>query len=164
MEKTCCFTGLRPQKLPFGFDESDERCIKLKKTLCAEIRGLIENEGVTRFISGLALGVDTFAAEAVLFLKRDFPEIKLEAAIPCEDQPALWGFRDRKRYYEIAKRCDVSTVLQKKYTDGCMQKRNRYMVENSDIVIAVWDGSSGGTESTVRYAEKLGRKILPIRP
>ena len=45
-----------------------------------------------------------------------------------------------------------------------MQKRNRYMVDNSDIVIAVWDGTPGGTENTVRYAEKLGRKILSFEP
>ena len=110
------------------------------------------------------MGVDTFAAEAVLLLKEEFPEIILEAAIPCEDQPAFWKTNDRKRYYKIAERCDISTVLQKRYTNGCMQKRNRYMVDNSDIVIAVWDGSSGGTELTVRYAEKTGKKILPILP
>lgn len=164
MEKTCCFTGHRPLKLPFGSDETDERCVKLKNTLYAKARELIENEGVTKFISGLALGVDTFAAEAVLLLKEEFPEIILEAAIPCEDQPAFWKTSDRTRYYKIAERCDISTVLQKKYTNGCMQKRNRYMVDNSDIVIAVWDGSSGGTELTVRYAEKTGKKILPILP
>ena len=155
MEKTCCFTGHRPRKLPFGSDETDERCVKLKNTLYAKARELIENEGVTKFISGLALGVDTFAAEAVLLLKEEFPEIILEAAIPCEDQPAFWKTSDRTRYYKIAERCDISTVL---------QKRNRYMVDNSDIVIAVWDGSSGGTELTVRYAEKTGKKILPILP
>ena len=164
MEKTCCFTGHRPRKLPFGSDETDERCVKLKNTLYAKARELIENEGVTKFISGLALGVDTFAAEAVLLLKEEFPEIILEAAIPCEDQPAFWKTSDRTRYYKIAERCDISTVLQKRYTNGCMQKRNRYMVDNSDIVIAVWDGSSGGTELTVRYAEKTGKKILPILP
>lgn len=164
MEKTCCFTGLRPRKLPFGSDENDERCIRLKNTLCAKIRELIENEGVTRFISGLALGVDTYAAEAVLFLKEEYPGIRLEAAIPCADQTAFWSYADKKRYCRIAERCDVSTVLQKKYTDGCMQKRNRYMVDNSDIVIAVWDGTPGGTENTVRYAEKLGRKILSFAP
>ena len=57
--KKCAFTGHRPQSLPFGFNESDERCIALKQTLRAEIIRLIEQEGVTHFISGMALGVDT---------------------------------------------------------------------------------------------------------
>ena len=56
--KTCAFTGHRPQNLPFGFNEEDERCIDLKKTLREQIINLIENEGVTHFISGMAIGVD----------------------------------------------------------------------------------------------------------
>ena len=61
--KTCAFTGHRPQNLPFGFNEEDERCIDLKKTLREQIINLIENEGVTHFISGMAIGVDMYAAE-----------------------------------------------------------------------------------------------------
>ena len=57
--KTCAFTGHRPQNLPFGFNEEDERCINLKKTLREQIINLIENEGITHFISGMAIGVDT---------------------------------------------------------------------------------------------------------
>lgn len=56
--KTCAFTGHRPQNLPFGFNEEDERCIDLKKTLREQIINLIENEGVTHFISGMAIGVE----------------------------------------------------------------------------------------------------------
>lgn len=67
--KTCAFTGHRPQNLPFGFNEEDERCIDLKKTLREQIINLIENEGVTHFISGMAIGVDMYAAEIVLGLE-----------------------------------------------------------------------------------------------
>lgn len=67
--KKCAFTGHRPQSLPFGFNETDERCIALKQTLRAEIIKLIEDEGVTHFISGMAIGVDMYAAEIVLGLK-----------------------------------------------------------------------------------------------
>lgn len=71
--KKCAFTGHRPQSLPFGFDESDERCIALKSAMQERIVALIENEGVTHFITGMALGVDTFAAEIVLQLKSKRP-------------------------------------------------------------------------------------------
>lgn len=73
--KKCAFTGHRPQSLPFGFNESDERCIALKQTLRAEIIRLIEQEGVTHFISGMALGVDIYAAEIVLGLKSNYEGI-----------------------------------------------------------------------------------------
>lgn len=77
--KKCAFTGHRPQSLPFGFNESDERCIALKQTLRAEIIRLIEQEGVTHFISGMALGVDMYAAEIVLGLKSSYEALLLKA-------------------------------------------------------------------------------------
>ena len=84
--KTCAFTGHRPQSLPFGFDESDKRCTSLKSVMRDQIVALIENEGVTHFITGMALGVDMYAAEIVLDLKSKYPHITLESAIPCETQ------------------------------------------------------------------------------
>ena len=76
--KTCAFTGHRPQSLPFGFDESDKRCTSLKSVMRDQIVALIENEGVTHFITGMALGVDMYAAEIVLDLKSKYPHITLE--------------------------------------------------------------------------------------
>ena len=54
------------------------------------------------------------------------------------------------------------TCLQEEYTRGCMQKRNKYMVDNSQYVIAVWDGSKSGTFNTLKYARKLKRNIMVI--
>ena len=84
--KTCAFTGHRPQHLPFGMNENDERCVRLKEILKEEIINLIEAENVTHFITGMALGVDLYAAEIVLDLKARYPSITLESAIPCETQ------------------------------------------------------------------------------
>lgn len=125
--KKCAFTGHRPQFLPFGFDESDERCIALKSAMQERIVALIENEGVTHFITGMALGVDTFAAEIVLNLKTKYPHIILESAIPCETQAVKWSVAARERYYSIAAKCDKETMLQRKYTPDCMEKRNKYI-------------------------------------
>ena len=85
-EKTCAFTGHRPQKLPFGFNEADERCTALKKLLRTKIIEYIETEHVTHFISGMALGTDMYAAEIVLGLKAAYPGITLTCALPCESQ------------------------------------------------------------------------------
>jgi len=163
-EKKCAFTGHRPQSLPFGFNETDERCIALKQELRATIINLIENEGVTHFISGMAIGVDMYAAEIVLSLKSSYPDITLESAIPCETQAAKWTEEQRDRYYEIASKCDKETMLQRPYTPDCMHKRNRYMVDQADFVIAVWDGRPSGTGKTVQYVQRQGKPVKIINP
>lgn len=162
--KTCAFTGHRPQNLPFGFNEEDERCIDLKKALREQIINLIENEGVTHFISGMAIGVDMYAAEIVLGLKASYLGITLESAIPCEIQAAKWSEALRDRYFDIASKCDKETLIQTHYTPDCMDKRNRYMVDHADVLIAVWDGSPSGTGKTVRYAHQQGKSVTIIDP
>lgn len=161
-KKACAFTGHRPEKLPFGENEQDKRCIDLKATLRAEIEKLIE-EGVTHFLCGMARGVDTFAAEAVLELKLKYPQITLESVIPYENQAINWNESDRERYYDIASKCDKETMLQTKYTKGCLHRRNEYMVNNADILLAVWDGTLGGTGYTVNYAKRKEKPIITIK-
>ena len=133
-QKVCCFTGHRPQKLSFGFNEQDERCIKLKEALKEAIVRMIEENGVTDFISGMAIGTDIFAAGIVLELKKKYPQLWLECALPCETQAAKWREADRDRYFDIISQCDKETLLQTRYTPDCMQKRNEYISKRrSDI-------------------------------
>lgn len=160
--KTCCFTGHRPQKL--GYGENSIQCDELKNRLEELIIELIEKEGVTHFISGVALGVDTYAANIVLKLKSNYPMITLECAIPCETQAVKWNERDRDIYYDLLSKSDKETLLQQKYTSDCMQKRNEYMVDNSDCVIAVWNGKPSGTGNTVKYARKNNKVVLLVNP
>lgn len=160
--KTCCFTGHRPQKL--GYGENSIQCDELKNRLEELIIELIEKEGVTHFISGVALGVDTYAAKIVLNLKTRYPDITLECAIPCENQAEKWNERDRDVYYDLISKCDKETLLQQKYSSDCMQKRNEYMVDNSDYVIAVWNGKPSGTGNTVKYAKKINKVVLLVDP
>lgn len=158
--KTCCFTGHRLQRFLFGLNEKDARCCALKKTLREEIIRLIEKEDVRHFISGMSIGIDMYAAEIVLDVKKDHPDITLECAIPCETQAANWTEAQRERYYSIAAQCDKETILQAHYTHDCMEKRNKYMVDQSDVIIAVCSGSSGGTGKTVDYAMTKGKSVI----
>ncbi|MGN0563750.1 MAG: SLOG family protein [Candidatus Heritagella sp.] len=162
--QTCCFTGHRPQNLPFRFNEKDERCMALKRTLREQIIPLIEKENVTHFLSGMAIGIDMYAAEIVLDLKKSYPGITLESVIPCESQAMKWSETLRNRYFRIVAQCDHETRIQMKYTPDCMDKRNRYMVDHSDIVIAVWSGKPSGTGKTVRYALDKGKMVVVINP
>ena len=94
---TCCFTGHRPSKLPWGTREEDPRCVALKGRIAAAL----EEEyaaGVRHFISGMARGADLYFAEAVLALKERRPDVLLECARPCESQADRWPEEERARY------------------------------------------------------------------
>ena len=158
---SCAFTGHRPGKLPWGEDESDLRCIALKAKLRAAVESAI-HEGMEHFICGMAEGCDLYFAETVLVLKSTYPHVTLEAAIPCPSQADGWGEAQKSRYRDILARCDYETMVQQSYTPGCMQRRNRYMVDHASLLIAVNDGACGGTRSTIEYAFKRGVNVLDI--
>lgn len=164
-QTACAFTGHRPGKLPWGNDESDLRCIALKAKLYAAVDSAIQ-EGMEHFICGMAEGCDLYFAETVIALKTRYPHITLEAAIPCPTQADQWSSAQRERYRGILAQCDYETVVQQEYSPGCMQRRNRYMVDHASILIAAHDGLPGGTRNTVLYALKRGLDIvdIPIDP
>lgn len=161
----CAFTGYRPHKLPFGGDEQHPDCKKLKHKLFCEILRLTR-EGVNVFISGMAQGVDTWAAEIVLQLKTTLPSrnLRLWAAIPYDKQNDAWSDSAKERYQEILSRADKVEYVSHEYTRGCLQKRNRFMVDAATHLIAVYDGQPGGTQSTIEYARKKGLTITIIEP
>ncbi len=159
--KSCCFTGHRPAKLPWGYNESDPRCVEFKQRLFAVISAVYDS-GITHFICGMALGCDTYCAETVLKLKNMHSDITLQAAVPYSGQADAWREQDRRRYERILRSCDEVTVLSKQYTPACMFTRNRFMVDNSDVLIACYDGMSGGTLNTLRYAAKKDIEVIQL--
>lgn len=161
---TLCFTGHRSQKLPWGFNELDERCLEMKKELREKLIMAI-NRGYIYFISGMAIGFDTICAEMVLELKKEFPQIKLVCALPCKNQDIKWQPNDRKRYSKILKQADIVRYVSQEYTDKCMLERNEYMLKNSSMVIALYNEKlGGGTRFTVNKAKKLGKELIIINP
>ena len=163
-EKTICFTGHRPQSLPFGSNEKDPRCVRLKEIIKTEVIHQITENNAVHFISGMAIGTDVICADIVLELKKEYPHITLECALPCENQSLKWRETDRDRYYSIIEHCDKETLLQMQYTPDCMQKRNVYMADSSDTIIAVWNGKPSGTGNTVKYAQSRGKEVIIINP
>lgn len=161
--RTIIFTGKRPKGLPWRFNETDDRCLLLKEKLRIEIENCIK-DGYTHFITGMALGVDVYAAEIVLEMKKHYTHLTLEAALPCETQASKWNAEDRERYFNILQFCDTVTYVRYKYTEDCMMQRNYYMVDKADLVIAVCDRMSGGTGATIRYANKKSVPVFIIKP
>ncbi len=164
IKKCCAFTGHRPKKFPWGYDETDSRCVVLKKKLAAEIAKLTEN-GYTNFFSGMAEGADTWAAQAVLAMKKENPALMLNCILPCEGQADNWSTSAQKRYFSILEQADNIVYVSRKYSKDCMLKRNRYLVDYAACLLAIYNGEwRGGTAMTVRYANKLGREIIILNP
>jgi len=161
---SCAFTGHRPNRFGFGYDENDGRCVKLKEILRNQVDDLVA-EGVTEFYSGMALGVDQWAASVVLDVKKEKPGIRLIAVLPCETQADSWSMEQREKYFDTLALCDEVVTLHKRYTRSCMFERNRYLVDHAAFLLAVYDGSGkGGTAYTVGYGKQKGRKIIIIHP
>ncbi len=159
---SCSFTGHRPIKLPWGNNEKDARCIRLKQRL-QDVLELAYQQGYRHFICGMAQGCDLYFCEQVTALRQKHGGVTLEAAIPCMTQSDSWPKEDRLRYQSLLAQCDMETLVQEKYSSGCMQRRNRYMVDHSSLLIAVHDGLPGGTRSTILYALQQGVQIVDIR-
>lgn len=160
-ERTCCFTGHRPEKLPWRYDETDPRCIALKGRIGDALETAYA-EGKRHFICGMALGADFYFCEAALALRERFPDVTVEAAIPCEEQAARWRERDRDRYFGLIRACDEETMVQRHYDRGCMLRRDRYMVDRSSLLIAAYGGMMGGTMYTLSYAMKHGLEVVTL--
>ena len=160
----CCFTGHRPESLKWLLNEHSDRVIALKQVLADAIEGAI-NEGFCDFYCGMARGIDTFAAEEVIRKMPDYPDLRLHAVLPCPEQHLPWSEQDRKRFQSNLEYASSKTIISPLYTKTCMLSRNRFMVDNSERLIAVWNGFfKGGTAYTVRYAKNEQKEIYLIRP
>ncbi len=164
MNIACAFTGHRPKKLPWRYDETDSRCVALKEELTEQITKLA-GAGVTDFFSGMAEGTDVYCAQIVLDLRRKNPALNLHCVLLCEGQADRWSDSARERYHTIVGQADFVDYVSRKYYDGCMLARNRRLVDQAGILLAVYNGERrGGTAATIRYARKARREIIMIDP
>lgn len=164
MNKVCAFTGHRPSKLPWRYDEMDSRCVALKTVLTEQITALIE-AGVTQFLSGMAEGTDIFCSEIVLALREKNTKIKLHCILPCTAQAEKWSVSSQELYRSILGRADSVVYVSRDYHEKCMLDRNRFLVEHAATLLDVYNGEQrGGTAATIRYAQKMSREIMVINP
>ena len=145
IEQTCCFTGHRiisNEKKKAIFNKTREVVVSL-----------IE-KGVRFFGVGGAIGYDTIAAHVILSLKDKYPFIKLIVVCPCKNQDLKWNEVDKRVYRDILNSADKVVVLADTYYDGCMQARNKHLVDNSKYCVCYLEHMRGGTYNTVKYAQR----------
>lgn len=154
--RTAAFTGHRPQHLPAGGAPFAPEVKRLKYDMCRAIHEAI-GRGYLRFISGMAPGFDLWAAKAVLSFREIYPQIRLECAVPYR------GHGGGGLYGEIIEQADQVTVLSEEYYEGCLLARNRYLVEQSSLLIACCLKEYGsGAGYTLRQAKKQGLDIILV--
>ncbi len=153
---SCFFTGHRI----IGREETKD---KLYDILIEEIQKLINNNGVDTFICGAAMGFDTLAARAVIYLKEKYKHIKLKLYIPCYDHYKKWSMRDKYMWKYISSQCDEAIyITEGPYEADCMQKRNKRMADDAHYCIAYCIQRRSGTGATLVYAESLSCDINNI--
>ena len=147
--KSVAFTGHRETK------------INEVENLLNTLVSLIER-GARVFYCGMAKGFDLFAAECVLSLKETYPDISLIACIPCYGQEKAYSEADKKRYVQILSKTTQNILVSENYFKGCMQKRNRYMADRADVLVAHLKKDAGGTAYTVNYFLKKNKEIIYV--
>lgn len=152
-ENTCCFTGHR--KLP------QDKIEKIVLNLNHEIESLIA-QGVTDFISGGALGFDQVAASLIIAKKEMGYQIRLMFALPSKNQDEFWTNEQKGLYHNILAEADEVIYVSEEYTNGCMKKRNHYMVDQSAYCICALLRTMSGTDQAVRYARQQGLKVINV--
>lgn len=150
----CCFTGHRPNKLDYSEGE-------IKSLLEMAIDNAI-SDGYVTFITGMAKGVDIWAAEIVLEKKKDNKDLHLICAVPHPGFEKRRSKYETERYENIIKNADYVTTISDNYYRACYQKRNIWMVNHSSLVIAVFNGTASGTKNTVDYARKSDVHVVNI--
>lgn len=150
----CCFTGHRPNKLDYS--ESEIKLL-LEKAIDNAI-----SDGYVTFITGMAEGVDIWAAEIVLKKKKDNKDLHLICAVPHPGFEKRRSEYETEKYEDIIKNADYVTTISNNYYRACYQKRNIWMVDYSSLVIAAWNGQASGTKNTVNYARCKNIKIVNI--
>ena len=149
-----CFTGHRPEKLHIGE-------VEVKERLRAAIRNAIK-DGFVTFISGMARGIDMWAAEIVTEERIHNDNIKLICASPFKGFEKSWEFTERQRYNDILSKADYIKYICENYSRQCFQIRNIWMVNHSARVIAAYNGESGGTRNTIQYAKTKNVEIYNV--
>jgi uncharacterized phage-like protein YoqJ len=176
-------TGHRPNKLGNDYDLTSPLILSIKKEIIDNLKAVRYAFPNLTLITGMALGIDTLFAQIAIDLN-----IPFIAAIPFIGQETKWNDKTRQEYHNLLNKSynimivdrgyDVTypaylerrnmliidKQLHNQYSPAKMQQRNIWMVDNCDILIAVWDGSSGGTANCVKYAESVNKQIIRINP
>ena len=150
---SCAFTGHR---------QINPKHEKLLPDILSRGIAYAYSKGCRRFLAGGALGFDTVAACEVIKFKISHPYTSLILVLPCENQSENWSHSQKEMYNYILSRADEVIYISEGYTSTCMRERNRYLAENSDILLSYLSRSNSGAGQTVRMAKGNCKEIYNL--
>ncbi|MCD7823545.1 MAG: DUF1273 domain-containing protein [Oscillospiraceae bacterium] len=160
-EHTACFTGHRPEKIPFYDDE-----IKRRMLMSMFIQLIYDaiDDGYRTFICGMARGIDIWGGRAIYALKHERPELNLKmiGISPYKNEVNLLHGVDIYEYGTVRVGCDEMYYLSEDYFPACYHIRNRLMVDHSSRIIGVISEYKSGTANTIREAKRQGLDLQII--
>lgn len=168
MSISCAITGDKPVRFKFGYKEDYSLCKKIKRVIKKQIIELYD-KGVTCFYVGGSLGVDMWAGEIVLRLKEQpgYERIELVVVVPYKGHDLNWDERSRKRLEFLMKYSMRTITAGTDKNNESYIKRNYYIVDNTDYVLAICDEHtiiSKETKKMILYAKEKHRIIILIHP
>lgn len=154
------FTGHRKERIlqngnPLVLGQIQLAIIEQVEQLC--------KQGYKTFYCGMAEGFDLLAASAVTVCKWKYNDIRLVAVVPFRNQSARYEPLDKIQYQILLNEADEVVILSESYYRGCFHRRNDYMINNSDVIVAYWDGIfKGGTFYTIKKAQQDNKQIINL--
>ena len=164
----CAIIGQHPMSFPWGFDEEDESCGKMKMELAQQIMVLRQN-GVSQFLVACDCVVGLYAAEIVNGLRTTDHDLMLICYTPHEEQATKWAPYLRERYFTMLEKCTlIFTVCEVGAPDAQLHAYKK-IIDLTDVVLAVYDRDMPPTGSAedraLAYAVDTAHKpVLELDP
>ncbi len=152
--RSACFSGHRMDKLPVGIARRAVLSM-LQEEICRAV-----SIGITTFYCGTADGIDLFAADIVRRMRETNPSLRIICVKPFRDFGKKLSGNERYLFNTIMMESAAVIELSDHYYPACFRVRNQYLVERSDLLIAVMGESRSGTGQTIRMAQ---RRRIPVR-
>lgn len=165
---SCAITSQRPTRFKFKYQEYMTSCKRLKKRL-HDVFAELYQRGVRRFYVGGALGVDLWAGEILLEMRRqeEYQNLEIVLVYPFPGHDERWDPKSRERLYHLKENCDQFVMGSEVVGAQGYRERTAYMVEHADCLVAVYDvepAGPSGVKAALRIAEARELPVVLIHP
>lgn len=164
----CAVIGHAPMRFPWGFDEEDESCLKMKIELAQQIMALRQS-GVSQFLTACDCGVGLYAGEIINGLRTTDRDLMLICYTPHEEQATKWAPYLRERYFTMLEKCTLISSVREVGASEAQLQAYKKIIDLADVVLAVYDRDTPPTgsaeDSALAYAVDIAHKsVLVLDP